>query len=55
MYVNAYFCQAIGDIFSAGVWIGLFIAVIVIIVLLAVFRKKADNYFYVLLRILRDE
>jgi len=34
-------CQAIGDIFSAGVWIGLTIAVIVIIILVAVFRKKS--------------
>jgi len=33
-------CQAIGDIFSAGVWIGLTIAVIVIIILVSVFRKK---------------
>jgi len=33
-------CQAIGDIFSAGVWIGLTIAVIVIIILVAVFRRR---------------
>ncbi len=33
-------CQAIGDIFSAGVWIGLTIAVIIIIVLVAIFGRK---------------
>jgi hypothetical protein len=34
-------CQAIGNIFSAGVWVGLTIAVIVIIILVAVFRRRA--------------
>jgi hypothetical protein len=33
-------CQAIGDIFSAGVWVGIFIVVTIIIILFAVFRKK---------------
>jgi hypothetical protein len=34
-------CQAIGNIFSAGVWVGLTIALIVIIILVVVFRKKS--------------
>ena len=34
-------CQAIGNIFSAGVWVGMTIVVIVIIILLLVFRKKS--------------
>ena len=34
-------CQAIGNIFSAGVWVGLTIALIVIIIFVAVFRKKS--------------
>jgi hypothetical protein len=33
-------CQAIGNIFSAGVWVGLTIAVIVIIILVVVFRMR---------------
>ena len=33
-------CQAIGNIFSAGVWVGLTIAVIVIIILVVVFRRR---------------
>ena len=38
-------CQAIGNIFSAGVWVGLTIALIVIIILVVVFRKKAETRF----------
>ncbi len=34
-------CQAIGNIFSAGIWVGLTVALIVIIILVAVFRKKS--------------
>jgi hypothetical protein len=34
-------CEAIGNIFSAGVWVGLTIALIVIIILVMVFRKKS--------------
>ncbi|HEY2727097.1 MAG TPA: phosphatidate cytidylyltransferase [Parafilimonas sp.] len=34
-------CQAIGNIFSAGVWVGLTIALIVIIILVVVFRRKS--------------
>jgi hypothetical protein len=34
-------CQAIGNIFSAGVWVGLTIALIVIIILVMIFRKKS--------------
>ena len=34
-------CEAIGNIFSAGVWVGMTIVVIVIIVLVLVFRKRS--------------
>jgi hypothetical protein len=34
-------CEAIGNIFSAGVWVGLTIALIVIILLVVVFRKRS--------------
>jgi hypothetical protein len=34
-------CHAIGNIFSAGVWVGLTIALIVIIILVVVFRRKS--------------
>ncbi|MBV9962587.1 MAG: phosphatidate cytidylyltransferase [Parafilimonas sp.] len=34
-------CQAIGDIFSAGVWIGMTIVIVVIIILVLVFRRKS--------------
>jgi uncharacterized membrane protein YcjF (UPF0283 family) len=34
-------CQAIADIFSAGVWVGITIVVVIIIILLAVFRRKS--------------
>ncbi|HEY1869540.1 MAG TPA: phosphatidate cytidylyltransferase [Chitinophagaceae bacterium] len=34
-------CQAIGDIFSAGVWVGIVIVIVIIIILFAVFRKKS--------------
>jgi len=33
-------CQAIGDIFSAGMWFGIIAVVVVIIILFAVFRKR---------------
>lgn len=35
-------CEAIGNIFSAGVWIGLTIALVVIIVLVSIFRGRKD-------------
>jgi len=34
-------CQAIADIFSAGVWVGMTIVVIVIIILVVVFRRRS--------------
>ena len=33
-------CEAIGDIFKAGVWVGVVIVVFVIIGLVALFRRK---------------
>jgi hypothetical protein len=34
-------CQAIGDIFKAGVWVGILIVIVIIVVLIMIFRRKS--------------
>ena len=36
-------CQVIGDIFSAGVWVGIIIVVVVIGILVAVFSRGKNS------------